>query len=176
MVDTLAVARSHPPVLPMPDDDAAERSLRAALDTLAYAAQHDSVGHAIQALADLGRAAVWLAPRGLDSSPSSAALRVGATEHVELVARAAAALDQPMLRARGNEDREYEEHGLRTSLFARSGYQVLLDMGVWAEPPLDAFHLAEVDTELADGVACAPPEVPAGVPASHWWWWRPSAC
>jgi hypothetical protein len=66
-------------------------------------------------------------------------------------------------------------------LYARSGYQALLDALTWPRPPLDAFHLRESDEEvhslvdaLAGGGAPSPFEVPPGTPSSHAWW-RPRA-
>lgn len=60
-------------------------------------------------------------------------------------------------------------------LYARSGYQALLDAGVWKEPPLDAAQLEESDEDilaLVEREGLARDRVPAGVPAHHGWWPR----
>jgi hypothetical protein len=98
-----------------------------------------------------------------------AALRRLAGSDPDLMARTAANVTIPLLR--------HGREGLREALLGRSGYQVLLDLGAWPEPPLSDFHLADVDEALADAVVdepLRPDEVPDGLPASHRWW-RPPA-
>jgi hypothetical protein len=144
-----------------------------ALAELDHAQRYDDAGSAINALIYVGMAEVALGRDSLVSAPRAAvqrdALRSSAEAHGDLIARAAANLDV-RIRQRPDDD------GLVDALLARTGYQVLLDLGTWPEPPLDDFHLGEVDEELAEAVAAAPPDVPEGVPPSHRWWWpTPSA-
>lgn len=90
--------------------------------------------------------------------------------HPDLVRGAVAVL--------GSMSEMYGAEVLRSVLLARSGYQVLLDAGVWASAPLDEPSVAEGDEEieaLAARVALPPDEVPAHVPPSHTWWPRPDA-
>lgn len=60
-------------------------------------------------------------------------------------------------------------------LYARSGYQVLVDAGVWPSHPVRVEHLAESDEEIVDAVAevgVPDRDIPGWVPASHAWWPR----
>ena len=56
----------------------------------------------------------------------------------------------------------------------RSGYQVLLDAGLWAEPPLDPAELEEVDESIREMVRTVefPTDErrPVVVPPGHDWW------
>ncbi|BFU43192.1 hypothetical protein [Krasilnikovia sp. MM14-A1004] len=143
-----------------------EQHVDAALRELDFAAAHDDAASAINALTRIGLAEAALGPRSLTDAPEAAtqreALRAAAGGHGPLIARAAANVDVPMRRG---------DEGLVDALLARTGYQVLLDLGAWAQPPLDDFHLGEADDELADAVAAGPPEVPDGIPRTHRWWW-----
>jgi hypothetical protein len=145
--------------------------IESALAELDYAARRDDAAGAINALTYVGLAEAELGGESLASAPRAAAqrdeLRARAADHPDLIARAAANLDV-LIRRR-------PEDGLVDALLARTGYQVLLDLGTWPEPPLDEFHLGETDEELAEAVAAAPPEVPAGVPPAHRWWWPAAA-
>jgi hypothetical protein len=136
--------------------------LRSALAELDYAVAHSHVDSAINALTYLGRA-VALLDGGSPGGPEWEELRGRLRDHPDLMARAAANLDSPF-------DNRPEDDGLLDSLYARSGYQMLLDLHVWPEPPLSDFHLGEVGKQLARGVADDPPAVPAGIPAAHTWW------
>ncbi|GAB1642222.1 hypothetical protein [Krasilnikovia sp. MM14-A1259] len=140
-----------------------DEQVQAALRELAYAAAHDDAESAINALTRIGLAEAALGPRSLAEVPKAAdVLRAAAAGHGPLIARAAANVDVAMRRG---------DDGLVDALLARSGYQVLLDLGTWPQPPLDDFHLGEADEELADAVAADPPEVPDGIPHTHRWWW-----
>lgn len=60
-------------------------------------------------------------------------------------------------------------------LYARSGYQALVDAGVWPAHPVRGEHLAESDEEIVDAVAevgVPDADIPAWVPESHAWWPR----
>ena len=139
------------------------RHVEAALTEFDFATAHDDAGSAINALTFVGMAQRDLGDQPLAATTEAAALKARAADHPDLIARAAANLDLPATQRRGQD-------GLLDSLYARTGYQLLLDMGTWPEPPLSDFHLGEVDDELAEAVAAAPPEVPPGIPPSHTWW------
>ncbi|GAB1693636.1 hypothetical protein KRM28CT15_54390 [Krasilnikovia sp. M28-CT-15] len=143
----------------------------AALRELEFAAAHDDAASAINALTRIGLAEAALGSHSLagprrpeDAAEREAAdtLRKAAAAQGPLIARAAANVDVAMRRG---------DDGLTDALLARSGYQVLLDLGTWPQPPLDDFHLGEADEELADAVAANPPQVPDGIPRTHRWWW-----
>lgn len=120
-----------------------------------------------QGLTSVGRAEAALAA-SLLTEPSVASelegVRAAAAPVGELVRQAVLTLDSLAL------DRD-DADGLEEALLARTGYQDLLDLGTWPQPPLPASVLGEVDVELAAVVADRRPRVPAGVPASHTWWW-----
>ena len=122
-----------------------------------------------QALTYVGRAEAAL-ESSLLTEPSVAtereAVRAAAAAAGELVRRAALTIDSLAL------DTE-DEDALEEALLARTGYQDLLDLSTWPEPPLPAFDLDCVDQELAIVVARRRPPVPAGIPAGHTWWQAP---
>jgi hypothetical protein len=66
----------------------------------------------------------------------------------------------------------WPDKALPDVLYGRSGYQFLVDADVWDEPPLSAFHLAEVDEALADVVRAngVGTDQPPDAPPSHVWW------
>jgi len=144
--------------------------LAAALDRLTAAAAQDWPATARTALINVGLAEAALGAESLVTAPSVAAereaLKAAAADTERLIARAAANIDT-LLTQRD------DDSALEDALLARTGYQDLLDMGTWPEPPLDDFHLGEVDEELADAVAASPPTVPPGIPPEHTWW-RPA--
>ncbi len=60
-------------------------------------------------------------------------------------------------------------------LYARSGYQALVDARVWPTHPVRIEHLEESDEEIIDAVAevgVPDADIPAGVPPGHPWWPR----
>lgn len=139
---------------------AAARYLRLALDT-------DSTADARRAYQLVGLALAEVPGGAAQGRPSAELLRdrLGQllTSDPVLAARAAADIVTPA----------QDDGDVTASLWARSGYQLLLDAGVWPQPPLSDFHLADVDDALAEAVAQRPEiAVPAGVPASHSWWRR----
>jgi len=119
----------------------------------------DDARMARQALFQLGRGA-------FESGADVAVERFGpeAGAHPELIDRAANSL--------GSFAEMWPEDALPDVLYGRSAYQFLVDGGVWAEPPISAFHLAEVDESLADvvrehGVGT---DDPPDAPPHHVWW------
>ena len=140
--------------------------LVAARQHLTAAAAQNWSDTARQALIYVGRAEAAL-ESSLLTEPSVAAereaLRAAAAEVGELVRQAALTIDSLALEPD-------DEDALEEALLARTGYQDLLDMRTWPEPPLPAFDLGEVDRELAIVVAECHPPVPAGIPPAHTWW------
>ncbi len=137
---------------------AAGRYLRRALD-------NDAPDHARRAYELVGQAQAELNGTSLTAPP---------LRHLLLDELGSLLAGDPVLAARAAVDIatpvQFNED-LLGSLLARSGYQVLLDAGVWEEPPLSDFHLAEVDEALAEAVEHeGGVEVPAGIPATHTWW------
>ncbi|UZN03703.1 hypothetical protein [Cellulomonas sp. S1-8] len=143
--------------------------LVAARQHLEAAALQNWSDTARQALTCVGRAEAALAS-SLVAEPSVAAereaVRTAAAAVGELVRQAALTIDSLALEPD-------DDDALQEALLARTGYQDLLDMGTWPQPPLPAFDLAEVDRELAVVVARRRPPVPAGIPAGHTWWQAP---
>ncbi|HSK98566.1 MAG TPA: hypothetical protein VK891_18205 [Euzebyales bacterium] len=146
-----------------------EQWVESAVALLERAVAGDDVDAARQAFERIARAEAALGADSLASAPQAEAqraeLRRLAGADPDLMARTAANVTIPLLR--------HGRDGLRDALLGRSGYQVLLDLGTWPEPPLSDFHLADVDEALADAVAdepLRPDEVPDGLPASHTWW------
>lgn len=132
----------------------------AATAEIERAAAADDAQVAARALETAGRAALAHPPVPLASSLVDAF-----AARPRLVARAASLLGM------------YAEmdgaEAVPWILFARSGYQALLDAGAWEVPPLDAFHLADSDEEvhaLLGRVEIPPDEIPRNVPPSHTWW------
>jgi hypothetical protein len=65
-----------------------------------------------------------------------------------------------------------DPNAIVSALFARSGFQVLNDIGTWKKPVVGGY-LEEVDEELVDAVTegrIDPADRPADIPASHYWW------
>lgn len=87
------------------------------------------------------------------------------TTHAELVGRAAMLIGM-----------HAEMDGARVlteMLYARSGYQALVDKGLWQDHPGDLTHQEESDEELVEAVAehgLHESDLPAGIPESHVWW------
>lgn len=141
-----------------------------AVALLEYALADDNVDRATEALSAIGRAEALSGQDRVPASSSDASelretLRRLAASDPDLLGRAAANAVYPW--------RDYGGQGLPDALFARSGYQVLLDMGTWPEPPLSAYHLLNVDTELREALSEQPlpsDEVPTGFPETHTWW------
>jgi hypothetical protein len=144
-----------------------------AVELLGSAVATDDVSLARQAFQFLARAESALPEKSLVDAPEAAPIReqlrrLAAADDTELMARTAANVTRPL-------SKDWPE-GLRDALLGRSGYQLLQDMGTWTKPPLSEFHLADVDDDLADATEAhplAPGEIPAGLPASHTWWWPP---
>ncbi len=145
--------------------------LVAAGKVLEYALSSQNVRRAVQALTDVGRAGAT-SPHEPTPSPSTRDLASAAEwgTLTELFQRdptlisvaAAVGIVQPW--------RDHQEDGLQDSLMARSGYQMLLDRKIWTAPPVDDFHLGEVDEELLEAVREFPQQRPANLPAAHFWW------
>lgn len=139
----------------------------AAVHLLDYAVAGDDVRRALQALTELGRAAEARAWRPfLDAGDKDTVrLRELAASAPELLARAASAAASTV--------RRYGEDGVVDALYARSGYQTLLDHAIWPQPERGAGDFADVDDDLADELAdldlsgVRPPPV---VPTTHTWW------
>ena len=145
----------------------ASEHLDTAIRYLAAAAAQNGSDTARQALISVGRAEAALGPESLVTAPSMAAardaLRSASVEMGELVRQAALTIDSMSLE-HDNSD------ALEEALLARTGYQDLVDMEVWREPPLAPFDLNEIDKELAIVVARSAPPVAAGIPPTHTWW------
>ncbi len=127
------------------------------------AIQRDSADFAINTLELLGFAALDDGAGGRFQLSDELAMMLSG--HPQLVARAAAAL--------GMHCEMDGADALPSMLYARSGYQALLDMGVWPEPPLDQFHLDESDEEIYELVArvgIPADRAPGSIPSGHSWW------
>jgi hypothetical protein len=141
-----------------------------ALLDLARAA--DQPGRAVQALAECARAAEafdWKLDRP-EAAETAAELRDFAAGDAALLGWAVLTVTNGLY---GD-----DPDGVVEALLARSGFQVLLDLGVWEECPVDAGHLADVDDELAEAVEerrldDGPLERPVTIPTHHTWWIPP---
>lgn len=149
------------------------RWVESAVSLLERAVAADDVDAARLGFERIARAEAALGDGSLRSAPEAEeqrdALRRLAAADPPLMARAAANVTTPLVL--------HGRDGLRDALLARSGYQVLLDLDTWPEPPLSAFHQLDVDEALADAAEeepLRPDEVPAGLPASHTWWRAPA--
>jgi len=134
----------------------AESSFRRALSD-------DDAWAAVTTLELIGRAAL------AENAPASLRLPVRfaslLADNSRLVARAASVL--------GTASEMDGEQALPQVLYARSGYQALLDAGIWPQPPLDQFHLDESDEEihaLVAQVGVPDSQRPGSVPVGHTWW------
>lgn len=123
---------------------------------------------AVQTLELIGRAVL---DTSADKDPNIAPHFVELlSSHPDIVRGAAAVL--------GSLSEMYGAEMLPKVLYARSGYQALLDAGIWSDPPLDQASLDETDEEiqeLVDSTIFPPDEVPPNVPSGHKWWPKPSA-
>jgi hypothetical protein len=149
-----------------PAQHTTEQRLSAAARYLRLALDNDATADARRGYQLVGLALAELPDPGMAGFPALIRDRLGRllTSDPVLAARAAADIASPA----------QDDGDVRASLLARSGYQVLLDAGVWTQPPLSDFHLAEVDEGLAEALALhGAPQVPEGIPASHTWWRRP---
>jgi hypothetical protein len=139
----------------------------AAVHLLDYAVAGDDVRRARQALSEIGRAAAaygW-GPFLDAPDPDTVRLRELAGSAPALLARAVSSAVSAV--------RRYGADGVLDALYARSGYQSLLDQAVWAEPERGPSDLADVDEDLADeigDVEVADARAPESVPDSHAWW------
>ena len=128
---------------------------------------------AVQALAEIARAAEafdWNLDRG-EAAEIAAELRDLAAGNAEPIGWAILTVTIALY---GD-----DPDALVEALLARSAFQILLDLGVWDECPVDAGHLADVDDDLAEAVEArrlddaGPVELPAAIPAHHTWWLPP---
>ncbi len=139
----------------------------AAANLLDYAVAGDDVRRALQALTEIGRAAEASGWQAFLGAADSDTVRLR-----ELVARAPALLARAASSA-VTAVRRYGEDGVVDALYARSGYQALLDQAVWPEPVRRASDFGDVDADLADEVGdldLTGVGSPPGVPDSHTWW------
>jgi hypothetical protein len=147
--------------------------IAAAMELLQHARADHDVQLAVQSLAEIGRGA---ASHGFDlSEPALADFRAALLaladepEARQLFAWAVLTVTNAIYSDRPS--------ALAESLYARSGFQLLLDIGVWDEVPFDRKHLDDVDTDLAEAVGDGKLDAadrPRDVPPSHSWWLPPT--
>jgi hypothetical protein len=123
---------------------------------------------AVRAMELIGRAAeaigwnrVLEAP---DAEPDRERLRAIACDHGETLGWAVLLLTDALY--------DDDPNAIVDALYARSGFQVLNDIGTWKKPVVGGY-LEEVDEELVDAVTegrIDPADRPADIPASHYWW------
>lgn len=123
---------------------------------------------AVRALYLIGRAVDAIGWRRLLESPEAEPvrqrLRALAHDHGQVVGWAVLMLTDALY--------DDDPHALVNALYARSGFQVLNEIGTW-EAPVVGGYLEEVDEQLVDAVTegrLDPADRPADIPASHYWW------
>lgn len=132
-------------------------------------------GRAVQAMVEIARAAEafdWDLGRA-DAASTAATLRAMVAHDRELFDWAVLVATDLLYR----DDPYY----VVEALLARSGYQVLRELGAAADSRLDPGHLADADAEMADVIeerglgALVTENRPRSVPPSHTWWFVPSS-
>ncbi len=162
----------------MAGDDDAERSPEDRLTTAAAlldrARTADEPARAVQALVEIAKAAGalgWDLDRS-DAESVAATLRAMATRDRQLVDWAVLTVTNLLY--------DDDPGEVVDALLARSGYQLLRDLGDDADSRLDPGHLADVDAELAEVVeerglaALVAQRRPTAIPHSHSWWFEPA--
>jgi hypothetical protein len=123
---------------------------------------------AIRAMELIGRAAEAIGWNRLleapDAEPDRERLRGIARDHGETLGWAVLLLTDALY--------DDDPNAIVNVLYARSGFQILNDIGTWDEPVVGGY-LEEVDEQLVEAVTegrIDPADRPADIPASHYWW------
>lgn len=136
----------------------------AAQSAFEYAIVDRKFRHHVKSLSLVGRAV--LSTKNEQDHVIPEAFRRLILQHPDLVRGAAAVL--------GVFAEMYGREMIAKILYARSGYQALLDAGLWAEAPLEPAELEEVDEEIREMVRTVefPTDErrPKAVPPEHDWW------
>jgi len=146
-----------------------DQLLRNATSLLNRAHEAREVGTAAQVLTLIGQAAntvgwAWLV-HDPGAEPVRQQLRSLASNDAEMLGWASLILTEALY--------DDDPHALVDALYARSGFQVLVDIGTWDGPAVDGPHLANIDNDLVEAVTegrLDPADRPAGIPPSHVWW------
>ncbi len=147
----------------------ADQLVRNTTSLLNRAHEAREVGTAAQVLTLIGRAADivgWARLlRDPAAEPERERLRSLARDDADMLGWASLILTEALY--------DDDPRALVDALYARSGFQVLVDIGTWGGPAVDESHLANIDNELIGAVSegrLDPADRPAGIPASHVWW------
>jgi hypothetical protein len=137
---------------------------REAKNLFEYAIANGQFNHDVSSLSFVGRAVLSTTNEQDHVVPEAFGKLL--LQHPNVVRRATAVL--------GVLAEMYGSEMIAQILYARSGYQVLLDAGLWAEPPVDPAEVVEVDEAICEKVQTvefpADERRPKAVPPGHDWW------